>query len=408
MPRTAAALEDNLRISDLISMGLLSSTIPRETVMSVLTDTGKQSKRIRQLPAHVMVYYVIAMALYMNVAYEEVLRCLVEGLEWLGEPAERLRKTGRSAISQARARLGSEPMERIFHEVVGPIGAAGSKGVWYRQWRKVSIDGMTLDVGDTPANEAHFGRPGASRGSSAFPQVRCVALAECGTHVLFDVAEGPCTLSEAKLADQLIPRLTPEMLCLADRHFWSYDRWKQAVGTGASHVWRAKKNLVLPCEKRFRDGSFLSTVFPSPKDRRNVRNGIRVRVVEYEIKGINSGESTYRLITNILDPKEAPALELAGLYHERWEIETAFDELKVHLRGRDVVLRSKTPDLVKQELYGLLLAHFAVRGLMNEAARSANLDTDDLSFVHSLRIIRRKISNGSFPPSGDNSPSGAL
>jgi IS4 transposase len=130
-----------------------------------------------------------------------------------------------------------------------------------------------------------------------------------------------------------------------------------------------------------------------------------VRVVEYEIDGLESGESIYRLITNILETKSAPALELAALYHERWEIETAFDELKVHLRGRDVVLRSKTPDLVKQELYGLLLAHFAVRGLMHEAACSANLDTDDLSFVHSLRIVRRKISNGSFPPSGDSSAS---
>ena len=170
MPRTAATLKDSLRVSDLISMGLLSSKIPRETVMDVLADTGRQSKRIRQLPAYVMVYYVIAMALYMNVAYEEVLRCLVEGLEWLGEPAERLRRTGRSAISQARARLGYEPMERIFHEVVTPIGTAESKGVWYRQWRKVSIDGMTLDVGDTPANEAHFGRPGASRGCAPGPE----------------------------------------------------------------------------------------------------------------------------------------------------------------------------------------------------------------------------------------------
>jgi hypothetical protein len=348
-----------------------------------------------------MVYYVVAMALYMNVAYEEVLRCLVEGLEWLGEPTEKLRNTGRSAISQARARLGFEPMKRVYRDVVNPIGNPGSKGVWYRKWRKVSIDGMVLDVGDTPANEEYFGRPGASRGSSAFPQIRCVALAECGTHVLFDIAEGPCTSSEGELADVLIPRLVPEMLCLADRHFWSYERWKLATGTGASLVWRAKKNLILPCKQRFRDGSYLATIYPSPKHRRHDRHGIKVRVIEYEIDGLESGESIYRLVTNILEPKSAPALELAALYHERWEIENAFDELKVHLKGRDVVLRSKTPDLVKQELYGLLLAHFAVRGLMYEAARSTNLDTDDLSFVHALRIVKRKISNGSFPPSGN-------
>lgn len=399
MPRTAAVLSEGLRISDILSMGLLASRIPRKAVMQALEDTGRQSKRIRKLPAHVMVYYVIAMALYMNVAYEEVLRCLVEGLESLGEPAERLRKTGRSAISQARARLGSEPIERIYRDVVTPIGEAGAKGVWYREWRAVSIDGMTLDVGDTPVNEAYFGRPGASRGSSAFPQVRCVALAEIGTHVLFDVAEGPYTVSEAALADQLIPRMKPEMLCLADRNFWSFKRWKMAEQTGAALVWRVAKNLILPCEKRFKDGSYLSTVYETAKDRRHKCNGIRVRVVEYSVEGIANGEPIYRLVTNILDPKRAPALELAALYHERWEIETAFAEFKVHLRGRSIVLRSKTPDLVKQELYGLLLAHFAIRGLMYEAAQSADIDTDDLSFVHALRIVRRKISNGSFSPS---------
>lgn len=402
MSRTAATLSEGVRISDLLSMGLLASKIPREKVMNALETTGRESKRIRQLPAHLMVYYVIAMALYMNVAYEEVLRCLVEGLEWLGEPAARLRNTGRSAISQARARLGAEPLERIYRDVVTPIGEAGANGVWYREWRAVSIDGMTLDVGDTPANEAHFGRPGVSRGSSAFPQVRCVALAEIGTHVLFEVAEGPCTTSEAALANRLIPTLKPEMLCLADRNFWSFNRWKLADQTGSKLLWRVVKNLTLPCEKRFRDGSYLSTVYETAKDRRRKRNGIKVRVIEYSIDGITDGEPIYRLVTNILDPKKAPALELAALYHERWEIETAFGELKIHLRGRDIVLRSKTPDLVKQELYGLLLAHFAVRGLMYEAAQSAAVDSDDLSFVHALRIIRRKISNGSFPPSGDN------
>lgn len=400
MARTAAVLADGLRVSDLLSMGVLASKIPRQRVIDALEETGRQSKRIRKLPAHVMVYYVIAMALYMNVAYEEVLRCLVEGLEWLGEPAQRLRNTGRSAISQARARLGYEPLERVFQDVVRPIGETQTRGVWYRKWRIVSIDGMTLDVGDTPANEAHFGRPGASRGSSAFPQLRCVALAENGTHVLFDVAAGPYTCSEAALADQLIPKLDPEMICLADRNFWSFARWQTALGTGAGLLWRVKKNQLLPCEKRFRDGSYQSTVYATAKHRRQAQNGLKVRVIEYEIKGTGSGESLFRLLTNVLDPKRAPALELAALYHDRWEIETAFDELKTHLRGRNVVLRSKTPELVRQELYGLLLAHYAVRGFMHEAAQSIGIDNDKLSFVHALRVVRRKISNGSFSPSG--------
>lgn len=402
MARTAATLPNGIRISDVMSMGVLASRIPRKVVLEVLAETDRESKRIRQLPAHVMVYYVIALALYMNVAYEEVLRCLVEGLEWLGESARRLRNTGRSAISQARSRLGPEPMELLFRRIARPVGEAESQGVWFRGWRVVSLDGSTLDVGDTPANVAEFGRPGASRGHSAFPQIRFVALAEVGTHVLFDVEVGGCSMSENVLADGLIARLRPSFLCLADRNFFSYQRWRKAVESGARLVWRVKRNLVLSAERRFKDGSYLSTIYASPKDRRHRRNGIQVRVIEYTLDGVQGAEPLYRLITNILAPDGAPAIEVAELYHERWEIENAFDEFKIHLRGRDVVLRSKTPGLVLQEFYGLLLAHFAIRGLMHEAALNAQIDADALSFTHALRVVRRKIQNGSFSPSGEN------
>jgi len=402
MPRTAAVLPEGLRISDVLSMGVLTAKIPREVVVEVLEETGRKSKRIRQLPAHVVAYYVIALALYMNVAYEEVLRCLVEGLERLGEPAVRLRNTGRSAISQARSRLGSEPMELLFRRIARPVGEPDCKGVWFRSWRLVSIDGSTLDVGDTEANAAEFGRPGASRGNSAFPQIRFVALAEVGTHALFDVAVGGCKTSEVALADELIPRLQPQFLCLADREFYSYARWKTATETGAGLVWRVKKNMILPPEEHLEDGSYLSTIYATAKDRRHRRNGLHVRVVEYALDGASAPDPMYRLMTNILDPTAAPAIELAELYHERWEIETAFDEFKIHLRGRAVVLRSKTPELVLQEFYGLLLAHFAIRGFMNEAAISAEVDSDSLSFTHALHVVRRKIQNGSFSPSGGN------
>lgn len=402
MARTAAVLPDGLRISDVLSMGVLTAQIPREAVLQALDDTGKQSKRIRQLPAHVVVYYVIALAMYMNVAYEEVLRCLVEGLERLGESVVRLRNTGRSAISQARSRLGAEPMELLFRRLARPIGEPESKGVWFKEWRLVSMDGSSLDVGDTEANAAEFGRPGASRGSSAFPQIRFVALAEVGTHALFDVAVAGCTTSEGTLADDLIPRFQPEYLCLADRGFFSFARWSRATDTGAALVWRVKKNMIIPPDESLEDGSFLSTIYASAKDRRHQRNGKKVRVIEYALDGAQTPETRYRLITNILDPAVAPAVELAELYHERWEIENAFDELKIHLRGRAVVLRSKTPDLVLQEFYGLILAHFAIRGFMHEAAISANVDSDSLSFTHALHVVKRKIQNGSFPPSGEN------
>ena len=192
------------------------------------------------------------------------------------------------------------------------------------------------------------------------------------------------------------------MLCLADRYFFSFELWQQAKGTGAELLWRIKKNLRLPCEQRLADGSYLSRIYPSQQDRRRQRNGVVVRVIDYRLEGVDGAEPIYRLVTPILDPEKAPAPELAALYHERWEIETALDELKTHLRGARMVLRSKTPDLVRQEFYGLLMAHFATRGLMHEAALKADEDPDRLSFVHAVRVIRRKIhSFPAIPPRGE-------
>jgi Transposase DDE domain len=193
------------------------------------------------------------------------------------------------------------------------------------------------------------------------------------------------------------------MLCLADRNFLGYELWQQAQATGADLLWRGKKHLRLAREAELPDGSYLSRIYPSERDWRKNTKGIRVRVIEYTLEGVPEAEPSYRLVTTILDHRVAPAAELAALYHERWEIETALDELKTHLRGAQVVLRSKTPDLVKQEFYGFMLAHFAVRGLMHEAALKADEDPDRLSFLHAVRVIRRKLSTfGAIPPSAEN------
>jgi hypothetical protein len=190
------------------------------------------------------------------------------------------------------------------------------------------------------------------------------------------------------------------MLCLADRYFFGYQLWKEAAATGADLLWRVKKNIRLPCQKRFRDGSYLSKIYACEKDRRHDRNGIVVRVIEYRLEGIANAEPLYRLVTIILDPEQAPAKELAALYHDRWEIENSLDELKTHLRGAKIVLRSKKPDLVRQEFYGFMMAHFAIRGLMHEAAQKGDVDPDRLSFVHAVRVIRRKIATFvALPPS---------
>lgn len=400
MARTAAVLSDGARVTDYISLGVIAETVPRELLDQILEETGKQSQRQRKLPAHVVMYYVIALALFMNVSYGEVLRCLVEALRWLGLPVDELRRTGKSGISQARSRLGSEPMRRLYEQIAQPVAQHATRGAWYRHWRLVSLDGTTLDIADQEENAAAFGRPGASRGASSFPQVRLVSLVECGTHVLFGAAQGPYSVGETTLAQHVVGSLEAGMLCSADRGYFSYALWTRSASTGADLLWRLKSNVATDCEEILEDGSYWTTIYPTSKHRRRKDGGVRVRVIEYALEGIEGAEPTYRLATTILDHRQAPAADLAALYHERWEIENAFDELKVHLRAARIVLRSKTPDLVIQELYGLLIAHFAIRALMHEAAQKAEIDPDSLSFVHAVRVIRRHvITVAAFPPS---------
>ena len=406
MARTLAKLPKGSRLTDFISLGVIAKSFPRDQVDAVLRRTDKESRRQRELPAHVVVYYVIALALYMQVSYREVLRCLLEGLAWLAGPGELLKVTGKSGISQARSRLGAEPLRALHDEVAHPIATEETKGAFYQRWRLVSLDGSTLDVADTQDNETAFGRPGASRGRSAYPKLRFVSLLECGTHVLFGTRLGPFATGETTLAREVIAHLQAGMLCLADREFFGFALWQQARATGAELLWRVKKNLRLPCSQRLADGSYLSRIDLSRKHRRNATGTLTVRVIEYTLEGVPGAEPVYRLITTLLDPEQAPAEELAAQYAQRGEIETALDELKTHLRGRRIVLRSKTPELVRQEFYGLLLAHFAIRGLMHEAALKGELDPDRVSYVHAVRVIRRKLPHFvAIPPSAPENPS---
>jgi hypothetical protein len=400
--RTVAELPPGARITDYISLGVITKTFPLSVIGPVLSKTGTASVRQRDLPAQVVVYYVIALALYMQSSYREVLRCLLEAVQWLSDPSVGVRVAGKSGISQARTRLGWEPLRQLHDELVKPVAVRSTRGAWYRSWRLVSLDGSTLDVADEKANEDAFTRPGASRGSSAYPQIRFVSLVENGTHVLFGSQMDSYRTGEITLAKAVLPRIRSGMLCLADRNFFGFELWQLARGTGADLLWRMKKNMRMECEKRLPDGSYLSHVYPSERDRRHKTNGIVLRVIDYRLEGIEGSEPIYRLATTILDAAKAPAGELAALYHKRWEIETAFDELKTHLRGAQIVLRSKTPDLVRQEFYGLLMAHFAIRGLMHEAALKADEDPDRLSFLHAVRVIRRKMAvYGAIPPSAE-------
>jgi len=320
------------------------------------------------------------------------MRRLVEGLAWESGWQKSWELPTKVAIYKARERLGREPLELLFQAVAGPLAGGSTQGAFYRGLRVMSVDGTCLDVADTPENEAAFGRPGSSRreGGGAFPQLRVVALAESGTHAICDAALGAYTSSEQGLADQLWSSLDNGMLCLADRNFYSFERFQKAAGTGAQLLWRVSASVQLPQEQMLEDGSYLTHISQRNHGRAR-RRGPEVRVVEYRLDDpvLAEEDQRYRLITTILDPTEAPARELAALYPQRWEFESALDELKTHQRGPRVVLRSKQPDGVYQEAYGHLCTHYAIRRVMHDAALEADVVPHRLSFIRSLRAARR-------------------
>ena len=395
MPRVGQPKPDDARrLRDQVALGVLTATFPPTLVDSVVHDVGRREQRYRLLPARLVVYYVLAMTLFREAGYEEVLRELTEGLASPAASPASLEVPSSVAISKARTRLGKEPLEALFQRGCRPLATPETKGAFYRGWRLVSMDGSTLDVPDSASNDKAFGRPGSGRGErSAFPQLRVVALAECATHAMFAAAMGPCSTGEPTLAKSLVGALEDDMLVLADRGFTAHPLFSAMAATGAQLCWRAKGNAVFPVLERHQDGSFRSELVAS--DDKVVRKNVTaVRVIEYAIDDPGrpqAEEATYRLVTTVLDPMAAPAHELAGLYAERWEFESALDELKTHQRGSRVVLRSKVADGVYQEAWGMLCVHYAIRALMASIADEGGVDPDRLSFTRSVRAARRSV-----------------
>lgn len=391
MARTRKALPAKIDVAHLISTGVLANVCPRALIDEVLRETERGGQRNRLLPAPAVVYYVMALALWREAPLEEVLRVVCEGLQWLGGGQGSAVQASKSAISQARTRLGPEVMRRLGQRVLRPLAPPGAAGAWYRERRLMALDGSCLEVADERVNAEFFGYPAASRGQSAFPQARMLGLVECGTHVIVAADLAPYARSEKAMAAETLPRwLRPDMLVMADRGFYSFKLWTLACVSGAGLLWRLGETVKLPVQQMLPDGSYLSTLYHS-EDRAR-RHGRTVRVIEYTLQdSAVPTQDRYRLLTNLLDPQQAPGEELAALYHERWEIEGVFDEIKTHLRATSTVLRSKTPDLVQQEFWGLLLAHFAIRQLMAHAAWDRELDPDRLSFTHAVRVIKRKM-----------------
>ena len=395
--------ESDRRLSDLVSVGVLTRVFPPGLVDEVIAQAGRTEQRHRSLPARVMAYFSIGMALYSEGSYEDVLAQLTDGLSWASGWQEEYRPPSKSAIFQARARLGSEPLAALFARVATPLGTDAMPGVWLAGRRLVAVDGCCLDVADTSVNAEFFGRPGVNKGEqAAFPQARLVALAECGTHAMFAAQVGPYTQSEATLTGALLDRLEPGMLVLADRGFFSYALWRKAIGTGADLLWRIRTDPAGPKPQHLRDledGSWLAHLRRATPAAARRQEPLLVRVIDYRIDDGRENTTGYRLFTTILDPATATAAELAAAYTQRWEIELAFDELKTHQRGPRSVLRSKSPDLALQEIWGHLCCHYAIRSLMTQAAGHAGHDPDRVSFVAALRITRATIAApGAFPP----------
>jgi hypothetical protein len=396
--------ESDRRLSDLVSVGVLTRVFPPGVVDEVIAAAGRTERRHRSLPARVMAYFCIGMALYSEGSYEDVLAQLTDGLSWASGWQEAYSPPSKSAIFQARARLGSEPLAALFKRVAQPIGVAATPGVWLAGRRLVAIDGTCLDVADTAVNAEHFGRPGVNKGErAAFPQARVVALAECGTHAMFAAEVGAYGHSEAALTVPLLDRLAPGMLLTADRGFFSYALWRKASGTGADLLWRVRTDTAGPKPTHLHDlpdGSWLARLHQTHSAAARRAEPMLVRVIDYTINDGRDNPTSYRLLTTLTDPDEATAEQLAAAYTQRWEIELAFDELKTHQRGPRTVLRSKSPDLVLQEIWGHLCCHYAIRSLMTEAAGHFGHDPDRVSFIAALRITRQSIAHqGDFPPS---------
>jgi hypothetical protein len=398
-------------LPDWISFGVLAASVPRDVVDDAVAAHGRGARRSDgKLPPHVVLYFAMAMALFAEGDYEEVMAQLSDSLARLGCWDGGWTAPTSGGITQARARLGWEVVAEVFGQVARPVADPLTRGAWLGGLRLVSVDGCEWDVPDSKTNAAEFGYPGTN-GVGAFPKARMVGLVETGSRAFLAARIGAVRgagSGEQSLARQLYPLLEQDMLLLADRNFYSFADWCQAADTGAQLLWRMEANLRLPCLQALPDGSYLSVVIDSavkgaararllqaaadgePLDPQRARI---VRVVEYEVpdRGTAATRELICLATTLTDPTRAPAQDLAWAYHRRWEHELANGQLKSVLRGPGRILRSKSPDMVRQEIYGYLLTHYALSALICRAATEADIDPDRVKVTRTVRIVRRRI-----------------
>lgn len=360
----------------------LYQILPDDRLDFILRQTGRQSFRRRRLPADAVARLVVALGLFADLSVPQVWSRL--------HPASDVPDPVESAFSQARVRLGAPPLRRLFEEVARPMATHQTVGAFYNGWRLMGLDATNLDLPDTPANARAFGRPGTARAAGAFPQLRLLALCELGTRAICGLVIKPGRRNERAMVPALLGSLGPGMLLLWDRGFFGYPMVRRVVEAGAHLLARAPAGLALEPAARLPDGSYLAALRP-PRGSAGVP--LTVRVIEYthDDPGRPGRGERHRLITDLLRPEDLPAAEAPVVYHERWEEELAFGELKTHLSGRAVPVRSQTPALVVQEVYGLALAHYVIRRVLHDAAVTANVDPDRLSFLNALRVVQARL-----------------
>ena len=406
-------------LTDWVSLGVLASAVPRDAVDDAVAVTGKGAQRAGgKLPPHVMVYFVMALALFADDDYEEVAARLTETLRGWGCWDADWEVPTRGGITQARKRLGPEPLAEVFSQVAVPVAGLDTTGAFLGPWRLMSVDGMEWDVPDTGPNRGAFGSRAGPEGEAAFPKIRVVTVSECASHAAVLAAMGPAAggkgSGEQFLARELLPRLEEDWLVIADRNFYCWKDWCAAAGTGAALLWRVKSDILLPVLALLPDGSYRS-VLVSPKITGRKREALieaarggddldqdqarYVRVIEYEVpdREGDGKDELIALVTSITDLRLAPAEALARAYHERWEHEGGNQQLKTYLRGPGKVLRSQSPAMAEQEIWGYLLTHYAISALTCTAAANAGIDPDRVKFKRTVRVIRRAV-GPAFPP----------
>ena len=380
------------KFSQELKLEVLEQVLSVAQIKAVLVREGRVGQRERKLNMVMTVLMLIAMHIYSNMSMGAALRKASKGLRYVWpDPAYAV--AGASALSYRRYQLGARPLVALFHEICQPLATETTPGAFLFGLRLMAIDGTVEDVADTAANAAVFGRHHGDRGDSAFPQVQGVYLVECGTHAVVDAGFWPCHTSERRGGFRLLRSVGPGMLLMWDRGFHDFDMVAHAHATGAEVLVRVPSHVTLKPVCTCPDGSFWAYLAPSGYQRRKGGLRLLVRVIQYTIKdpALPGYGQTHRLLTTLLDATRYPALELACAYHERWEIELVIDEIDTHQRLAGRPLRSLKPVGVIQELYALLIAHYAIRALMQQAAHHHELDPDRISFVHALELLRDAI-----------------